>query len=185
MRIVRAGLLTATLLLTAQVGGQLHAAAGFVVNGVGPQTGAVVGRASGSPDIVSASGTFTGSYSQNSANGGATELVTIYTNAVITLPSPGGVANPWMQNRGNTYTNYYNGLVEINQGAFTNSGTINATFSSLPTSTGPLQGLDPYISGFAPANYTTTNNYYYGIGLLAWCGNVGYSTRSTLSLIHI
>jgi len=154
---------------------------GFVVNNGAPQTGAVVGRASGSPDIVSASGTFAGSYSQNnSANGYATELVTIYSNTVITLPSPGGVANPWMQNSGNTFTNYYNGLVEINQGAFTNFGTLNATFSSLPASTGPLQGLDPFISGSAPPNYTQTNNYYYGIGLLAWDGNLGYSTRSTI-----
>jgi len=153
---------------------------GFVVNNGAPQTGAVVGRASGSPDTVSASGTFTGSYSQNSANGGATEWVTINTNAAITLPNPGGVVNAWTQNSGNTYTNFYNGLIEISQGGFTNFGTINATFSSLPASTGPLQGLDPYISGFAPSNYSPTNSYYYGIGLMAWCGNVGYSTRSTV-----
>ncbi len=153
---------------------------GFVVNNGAPQTGAVVGRASGSPDTVSASGTFTGSYSQNTANGYATELVAINTNTVITLPNPGGVVNAWTQNSGNTYTNFYNGLIEISQGGFTNFGTINAAFSSLPASTGPLQGLDPYVSGSAPSNYTPTNSYYYGIGLLAWCGNVGYSTRSTI-----
>jgi autotransporter-associated beta strand protein len=154
---------------------------GFVVNNGPPQTGVVVGRASGSPDIVSASGTFTGSYNQNSANGGAFESVTVYSNAVITLRNPGGIANARMQNNGNTDTNYYNGLVEIDQGAFTNSGTINATFSSLPASTGPLQGLDPYVSGSPPPNAMPTNNYYYGIGLLAWCGNVGYSTSSTVN----
>ena len=156
-------------------------AAGFVVNGIGPTPGALVGRASGSPDVVTASGTFAGSYSQNTANGYATELVAINTNTVITLPNPGGVANPWIQNNGNTYTNYYNGLIEINQGGFTNSGTINATFSSLPASTGPLQGLDPYISGSSPPNAPPTNNYYYGIGLLAWCGNIGNGTTSTIN----
>ena len=177
LRIIRNGLFAATVLLAAQVGSKLHAAAGFVVNGVGPQTGAVVGRASGSPDIVSASGTFAGSYSQNTANGYAAELVAINTNSVITLPNPGGVANPWVQNNGNTYTNYYNGLIEINEGGFTNSGTINATFSSLPASTGPLEGLD---LGGSPSNDPQTNNYYYGIGLLAWDGNLGYSSATTI-----
>ena len=43
-----------------------------------------------------------------------------------------------------------------------------------------MQGLDPYISGFAPANDTATNSYFYGIGLLAWDGNVGYSTSSSI-----
>lgn len=154
---------------------------GFVVNNSAPQTGSAVGRASGSPDIVSGSGTFAGSYSQNQANGGAIESVNINSDAVITPPNTGGVANARMQNNGNTYTNYYNGLIEINQGAFTNSGTINATFSSLPASTGPLYGLDPYVSGFPPPGASATNNYYYGVGLLAWCGNVGYSTSTTIN----
>lgn len=154
---------------------------GFVVNSGAPQTGAVVGRVSGGPDIVYASGVFVGSYSQNPANGGALEWVTVNSNAVIHPPGPSGVANGRMQNNNNACTNYFNGLIEINQGGFTNSGAINATFSSLPASTGPLYGLDPYVSGFPPTNATPTNSYYYGIGLLAWCGNVGYSTSSTIN----
>ena len=179
LRFFRTSLFAATAVVAAQFAGQSQAA-GFVVNNGVPQTGVVVGRGSGSPDIVSASGTFAGSYSQNLANGYATELAAINTNTVITLPGPGSVSNAWVQNSGITYTNYYNGLIEIKQGGFTNFGTINATFSSLPASTGPVQGLDPFISGMPPSNYQPTNNYYYGIGLLAWDGNLGYSTRSTI-----
>lgn len=157
------------------------ASAGFVVNSRAPQTGTVVGRALGSPDMVSASGTFAGTYNQNQANGGAIEFVTVNSNALISPPNPGGVANPRLQNNGNAYTNCFHGLVEINQGALTNYGGISATFSSLPASTGPLYGLDPYVSGFPPAADAATNNYFYGIGLLAWCGNVGYSTSSSIN----
>ena len=86
--------------------------------------------------MVSASGTFAGTYNQNQANGGAIEFVTVNSNALISPPNPGGVANPRLQNNGNAYTNCFHGLVEINQGALTNYGGISATFSSLPASTG-------------------------------------------------
>jgi hypothetical protein len=153
-------------------------ATGFVVNNSAPQTGAVVGRASGSPDVVTASGTFAGSYSQNIANGGATELVTINSNAVITPPNANGVANYWVQNIGNpAYTNYFNGLIEINQGEFTNFGSINTTFSSLPAS-GSLFALDTGVDNGEPS---PSGNYYYGLGVLAWNSNVSGNGTTTIN----
>ena len=154
------------------------AADGFSVNGGGQQTGAVVGAGSGN-DNVTASGTFAGSYSQNSGNGGARETVTINSDAVITPPSGNGVANPWAQVNSNPpYTNHFNGLVEIHQGTLDNSGTINATFSSLPAST-VLYGLDSYVNGGNPSQMN--QSYDFGIGVLAWCGNENSYGSTTIN----
>jgi hypothetical protein len=154
------------------------AADGFSVNGGGQQTGTVVGAGSGNDNVI-ASGTFAGTYNQNSGNGGARETVTINSDAVITPPSGSGVGNPWAQANSNPpYTNHFNGLVEIHQGTLDNSGTVNATFSSLPAST-VLYGLDGYVNGGNPSQ--TNQSYDFGIGVLAWCGNENSYGSTTIN----
>lgn len=154
------------------------AAAGFSVNGGSQQTGAVTGAASGN-DSVTASGSFAGSYSQNMGNSGAREAVTINSGTVITPPSGNGVANYWVQNFSSPpFTNNFDGLIEINQGTLNNSGTIDATFSSLPASS-QLFGLDSYVNDGNPSD--ANQNYNFGIGLLAWNGSVSSHGTTTIN----
>jgi hypothetical protein len=154
---------------------------GISVNGAAPATGPVAGAASGN-DTVTAAGVFSGSYSQNTANNGATETIAVKANADITPPD--GLdywSNPATQTiDGTNYTddNDYYGLFEINQGTLTNLGTIDATFDDLPAST-QLYGLDPYVgNSLAPAG---NEDYNFGDGVMAWGTNVGWHGPTTIT----
>jgi len=151
--------------------------AGNLVNGGSNQIGPVTGGSSGN-DTVTASGTFAGSYSQNPANAGGTETVSIDSSANITVPY--GIYNRTatqqrkitVNNVTTTYTDTYNynALYQINQGSMDNQGILNATFKNRPGSS-LLFGLDPYVDGVngVTPNPPQNQNYTTIDGILAWC----------------
>ncbi len=181
--IIRTGLLATTVLLTALVGGQLQAVAGFVVNNGAPQTGVVVGPGSGN-DTVTASGAFTGSFSQNLGNIYGFENINILSNANLSSPN----SQPFITNNiytftgtnGLTYTNiwYHQPIISFIHGSFTNNGVINYSNNVLPSSTA-LDVYDIFPAGSAP-NPNTNRYVYHGEGVYVNIGNVQYGGPATI-----
>lgn len=183
LRAVRAGLLAATVLLTAEVDGLLHAAAGFVVNGVGPQTGVVVGQGYGN-DTVTASGTVTGSYAQNPGNIYCADTVNILSGANILSPNNQPLItnniSTFTGTNGLTYTNiwYHQPVISFIHGSFTNNGVLNYTNNAVPSSTA-LDVYDIFPAGSAP-NPNTNRYVYHGEGVFVNVGNVQYGGPATI-----
>ena len=156
--------------------------AGNSVNGGPAQTGPVIGAASGN-DTVTADGAFAGAYTQNPANAGGKEAVTVNPGAVITVPA--GIYNrPDSKTRtvtGTTYTDhyFYNGLFDINQGAIDNQGSINGTYLNRPASTQAF-GLDQFIDGVGLPNTAVNQNYHFADGIFAWSSQVSQFGPTTI-----
>ena len=182
VRVVWASRLVATVLLAAHFGGKLHAAAGFVVNNGGPQTGVVVGTGSGN-DTVIANGAFTGSFSQNLGNIYGSETININSGANLAAPN----VQPFITNdvstfmaNGLTYTNasFHQAIVSFIHGTFTNNGVLNYSNNALPACT----ALQPFDS-FPAANPPMPNSnlyYYYGEGVFVDIDNVQYGGPATI-----
>ena len=180
--VVRAGLWVATVLGTAQVGGPLQAAGGFVVNNGSPQTGVVVGQGYGN-ETVTGSGLFTGSFKQNPGNIYCSENININPGASILCPG----IQPFVTNNvstftanGQTYTNasFHQAIVSFIHGTFTNNGVLNYTNNALTSST----ALYPFDS-FPAANPPQPNTnlyYYFGEGVFVDVGNVQYGGPATI-----
>ncbi len=146
--------------------------AGFSVNGGTSLTGVVTGTATGN-DTVAGSGTFVGAYVQNSANTSGKPTINIAAGSSITNPGTQG----WFANTTlNTDIYYHQGLVEFNQGTFTNLGTISCTHTGLTAGATEVT-LDTFIHAMPTGS---NRSYYSGDGVLAWDYNAGSNGTTTI-----